>query len=248
MRTALLVAPDVDDAYVLLGPLAEQADSWNRATAAHAADAARQIARRLGPRAPVAADVDDDELEARQTRYLALAQRADRWPDVRVAALEVVAALATVRARGEDLVEPGYDLTALLADPEPELRRAAAELLPSPTTEAQRPALVRALLDDPVPAVSLAAAQALCGDLVGLGAGDPEAVLGAIGPLGLERLRGFVSAEDAGDDPDLPVAALLDAARCLAAAGGKDDRAAIRALGRHGPRAVRDILAGWELD
>jgi hypothetical protein len=60
-------------------------------------------------------------------------------------------------------------------------------------------------------------------------------VLEALGASGLQRIQELVSLANV----ELPAAGLLDAARCLAAAGDADSREALQALARRGPRAIR---------
>jgi hypothetical protein len=234
---AIAAAPAAQDAYELLPDLARIADGWDRARAAPAARAAARIAGALddaGER-----DLADDVLAAAQRDWAALATRADRWTDVRVHALEVAAHVARARHAG-----PGYDVTAALADPDPELRRAAAELVPAPVPEDLRAPLAHAIAIDADPIVALAAAQALCGDV----ASDPPAPIltalrgattapgGATPPsTGLARLRAIAAAPPDG----APAPALLDTARCLAADDDPASAAALRALAAKGPRSIR---------
>ena len=229
---AIAAAPSAPDAYELLPDLARVAAGWDRARAAPAARAAARIADALddaGER-----DLPDDALAAAQRDWAALAARADRWTDVRVHALEVAAHVGRARHAG-----PGYDVAAMLADPDPELRRAAAELVPAPVPDDLRAPLAAAVAGDADPVAALAAAQALCGDL----ASDPPApVLAALrsaaapgAPSGLVRLRVLASAP-----PDrAPAPALLDAARCLAADDDPASAQALRALAAKGPRQIR---------
>jgi len=236
---AIAAAPAAPDAWELLADLAVPAAGWDRALAAPAARAAAQIARHLDAGGVERAEIADDDLAASQATWLALARRADRWADVRVHALEVVARVAAARA-GDDpapggAAPPAYDLAGFLADGDPEVRRAALELLPQPLPAPLRPALATAVADDADPAVALAAAQALCADL---GFGAPAApVLTALGGPGLARLRTLVAAGAPASQP-----ALLDAARCLAADGSRESADAVRALAAKAPPALHAPL------
>jgi hypothetical protein len=233
----IVAAPAASDGWELLLELATGAGSWDRQRAAPAARAAVRIARDLD--ADRARELPDDALAARQAAWLALAERADRWADVRVHALEVVARLAAARrATSTTATEPGFDLATFLADEDPEVRRAACELVPAPTPADLMPALAAAVTGDAAPAVVLAAGQALCGDLAD-GAGARPA-LDALGNAGLARLRAVIGAPLPADAP--PPAA-LDAARCLVAAGGADDLAAVRGLAFRAPPPLRAPLA-----
>ena len=69
-----------------------------------------------------------------------------------------------------------------------------------------RPALAGALAKDTDNAVALAAANALCFDLV---ADAPGPILDAIGPAGMTRLKSLVEGA--------PAKAVRDAKRCLTA-------------------------------
>jgi hypothetical protein len=228
---ALAAATAVEDAWVLLLPLAETAAGPDRPLAAGASRAAVRIAVDLDRAAVLERDIPVDALQARLTAWRRLAGAPDRWPDVRVHALEIATALAA--ALGDDAgdADLAYDLEARLTDDEPEVRRAAAELAPQPLPWPMVTPLAEAAAGDAEPAVALAAAQALCS---GLPFGDDgEPILAALGDRGLERLRALVA------DGDLAPVARLDGARCLVAAGGDANLEVARALAAKGPRAIR---------
>jgi hypothetical protein len=235
-HAGLAAAPEAPDAWELLDVLAALAGSWERAVAAPAAHAAARIARRLDPELAILHDLADDALAGRQQAWLALAIRPDRWADVRVHALEVVARIAeTRRATADEEPGAGYDLEALLGDGDPEVRRAACELLPQPAPADALARLGHAVADDADPGVALVCAQALCAGLLW----DPATpVLTALGEPGAERLRAIAR----GRLPEVPAGALVDAARCLAVRGGADDLAALRALESKAPAAVRGMV------
>jgi hypothetical protein len=238
-RAATIAATAVDDGWSLLDELAAAAGGWHRAAAVDATRAAAAIARELDGNAAVVGDVPDDLLAEAGSRWLAIAASADRWPDVRVNALEIAARIARARrATADDDPGLGFDLDAMLADADPVIRRTAAELVPQPAPPQVHGALARTVAGDADPAVAVAAAQALCADLA---AGDPAApILAALGPAGLERLRTAFSAPTAGA---LPPGAAVDAARCLVADRTGPSRAAVSALAARAPRAVRAALA-----
>jgi len=95
----------------------------------------------------------------------------------------------------------------MLADPDPDLRAAAIALIPQPTAAALRAPLVETLLHDADDRVALAAAQALCADLV---ADPPAPILDALGEPGLAKIRTLVAMK-ASPGP------IRDATRCLSA-------------------------------
>jgi hypothetical protein len=238
-RAGIAAAPAAPDGWELLLDLATGAGSWDRHRAAPAARAAVAIARRLDADTAIAGELPDDALAARQAAWLAIAERPDRWADVRVHALEVVARLARARrATSTTATEPGFDLATVLADEDPEVRRAACELVPAPAPPALVPVLAAAVGSDTAPTVVLAAGQALCGELAD-GAGG-RVVLDALGESGLARLRAVIAAPL---PPDAPPPAALDAARCLVAAGGADNLAAVRGLAFRAPAPLRAPLA-----
>ena len=98
------------------------------------------------------------------------------------------------------------ELAAALADRDPAFRRAAIANVPAPVPSAMRPALATALATDTDNAVALAAANALCFDLV---ANAPGPILAAIGADGMTRIKSLAE----GAKP----LAVRDAKRCLTA-------------------------------
>ncbi len=206
---ALEAAPAAPDSWALLARLADLAEARDRMIAAPAARRAAIIAARLDRELLLLHDVPDDDTRYLLSRWRELGARPDRWADVRVHALEV--SLAIADALGGDALpeDVAFDVEARLADADPEVRRTAAELLPTPLTPAQREAVAALVRDDPQPEVALAAAQALCS---GLAAGDPaKPAIRALGAAGLARIRAVIAKPTAA-----PVAA-VDAARCLLA-------------------------------
>jgi hypothetical protein len=196
----IAAAITVEDRAELLPALATVAGTADRRVAIPAARAARTIARELG-RHELADDLANDDLATWQRGWQTLAREGDRFVEVRVLALDTAAALAHVR----DPNELGFELDVALADRDPAVRVAAIALVPVPTPIALRAALATAVASDAEPAVALAAAQALCADLV---TDDPAPVLAALGAKGVERVRALVAAGGAS-------AALRDAARCV---------------------------------
>ncbi len=119
---AIAAAPAVEDRAELLPGLAVVAAGTDRRTAIPAALAARAIARNLASRA-VPDDLADDDLATWRGTWLALAQRSDRWLELRLAALDTAATLG----RAIDPNAP-FDASALSGDPDPAIRDAAASL------------------------------------------------------------------------------------------------------------------------
>jgi hypothetical protein len=231
-------APAAPDAWELLADLAKLAGGWDRSLAEPAAITAQRIAQALDTDDAIAGDIPDDALEARQAAWSTLAGRVDRWGDVRVLALDVTAHLAaTRRATADSNPAPGYELATVLGDADPEVRRAACELIPQPTPPALLPTLAAAVANDEDPAVALGCAQAVCADL----AFDPPGpALAALGDAGVARVRTLLG--DRKGPPDVPAGALVDAARCLAAHGTPEDRAALAALAAHAPRQAKRMI------
>jgi hypothetical protein len=211
----IAAAPVVADAAELLPALAAVAARGDRRVAIPAARAARAIADALASRS-LPDDLSPADLDGWRAAWLALAGGGDRFVEVRVTALEV----ATALARGE----LGFDLAAMLADADPDVRLAAVELVPDPVPAAARTPLGKAISADRDDRVALAAGQALCAEL----APDvpPAPALAALGASGLARLRTLATA------PAAPLAAARDAARCLAADTAPESAAAVAAIAR----------------
>lgn len=232
---AVVAAEAAPDGWELLEPLATVAAGWDRSTAAPAARAAARIARTLDGDAAILLDIPDQRLEAIGHAWQALTDRGDRWSDVRVHALEVAAHVARARGATADLVaDETVVLMAAATATDPQLRRAALELLPVPAPDALRPLLAARVVADADPLVRLAAAQALCAAVPD----DDAAVLAALGTSGLAALRAMVAVPP----PDVG-GALLDAARCLAADPDPRSARALAGLRHAAPRPLRAALA-----
>jgi hypothetical protein len=210
-------APSAPDAIWLLVPLGELASSPDRPLAAAAARSAARIAGQLDADELLDRDVPPDWTRARLAEYRARAADAGRWTDVRVACLEVAAQLQ--RSLGERAAGAPYDMAALLADPEPEVRRAAVELALGPLGAREIELVAGRVSSDDDGGVRAAAAQALC---EGLAFGDaPQPVLAALGSRGLARLRALVA------DSGQPESARAAASLCLVADGSTASRAVL---------------------
>lgn len=235
---ATVAAEAAPDGWELLAPLAEVAGGWDRRLAAPAARAAARLSRRLDPDAAILLDVPDDRLEAIGQAWEGLARRADRWSDVRVHALEV--SIRVMRARAATAEGPVDDASGLLAaagDADPQVRRAALELMPVPVPAALHAPLAARVAADADPGVRLAAAQALCAALPA----DAPAVLAALGAPGLDALRATLLAPGVAARAD-NAAAVLDAARCLVADDDPRSRRELARLRHAAPRPVRAAL------
>jgi hypothetical protein len=219
---AASAAPWVADRIWLLVALGQAARSPDRPLAAAAARSAARIAGNLDGDQLLQRDVPPDWVRARMAEYRAQAADVGRWTDVRVASLEVAAHLHRALLERAAPSEPAYDLSAVLADPEPELRRAALELTIGPLDEQQRSLVAARVKSDEDPAVVAAAAQALC---EGLAFGEDAApVLETLGRRGLARMRALVA------DSDEPAPARAAVALCLHADGSASSRAALDRL------------------
>jgi hypothetical protein len=237
---ALAAAPFADDAHALLLPLAELARSPDRPVAVAAARAGLAISREIDRDRALSMDIPTDVLDAAVSSWLELAADSGRWPDLRVHALDTAQSLA--RAVGAPEADHAFDLAALIADDDAELRRAALHRLPLPLSPEHQALAAASARTDPDADVTAAALQVLCG---GLAAGDPAApILEALGDEGQSRLRALLL------EPPKHVAttALVDAALCAVAAGDLDSR---RALSRFRGRlddalgAVLDARLSW---
>jgi hypothetical protein len=208
------------DAWVLLAPLAERARERDRPVAAAAARAAVRIAERIDRRRALEWDIPVDDLLDRLVAWRELARDGGSWPDVRVHAMETAAHLYA--ALGDDASEAPFDLVSALADPEPEVRRAALELSPMPLPDELLATVVARVTADGDATVALVAAQTACTAI----ALDAEAapILAALGDAGLARLRELVV------EPAAPPAAVIDAARCLAADPNPLSKTVLRSL------------------
>lgn len=216
---AIAAVPSTAGRIDLLEPLARAAGGPDRRIAIPAAHAARTIARELatitydnGGELPD--ELAPDDLVAARASWAVLAARTDRWIQLRILALDTAAAL--------DPGGAGIDLAAALGDRDPDFRRAAIGVVPSPVPQTMRGVLANAVSTDTDGGAALLAAQALCADL----AGDPAApVLKVLGPAGLQRIRTLVGTSDPRE-----ASAVRDAARCLAADRSPASAAALRTI------------------
>jgi len=183
----IVAAPATEDRAELLPALARVAAGTDRRTAIPAARAATMIALQLAKH-DLADDLAPDDVQAWRLTFEQLALTPGRAIEVRVAALETAAALAHVL----DPRALGYDLALALADPDPELRIAAAELVPRPAPSGLF-ATIAPAIGDANDDVALAAAQTICADATD----DPPAAKAALGPTGATRVKALAKAHPA---------------------------------------------------
>jgi hypothetical protein len=193
---AIVAAPHVEGSAELLPHLASVASRGDRRTAIPAARAAREMARELA-RHELADDLAPDDLAGWRAQFEQLAANSHRFIEVRVLALDTVAALTQV-------IEPGaigFDLGVALADPDPAYRAIALADIPTPRPNNIIAALANTATNDVDDKVALLAAQVLCGD-------DPGAGRWLLAAQGGARLKKLVSGK--------PARLVRDARRCLA--------------------------------
>jgi len=244
---AIAAAPQCGDAWALLLPLGTAANGPDQPIASAAARSALEIAQSLDLATIAEQDIPDDLLAEALDAWRAIATASHRWADVRVHGLAVVVALSALHHPEPPDPPPSTVewLTQLAGDPDPEVRRAAFELMPvsMPMPDPALAVAARTVAEDSDPVVALAAAQAICSELVA----DDESeklssrVLAALGPEGLARLHQLTATTTETDDALSP-AALLDGARCLAAAGDPKSLQALRGLQSRGPRYLRQRI------
>lgn len=228
---AIAAAPAAEDAWALLRPLARRAGEPDRSIASRAAVAGARIAADLDRDLLLTQEAPSDAVRDALAAWLRVALDQGRWADVRVRALEVCAGIAG--ALGPHA--PALDWTGLAADADPEIRRAALELAPSPLPPELRTDAARRLADDPSDSVALAAGQVLCAELAG--GGDIAPLLAAVGDAGLGRMRALAG------DRQRSAAARFELVRCLVADDHQASRAAVAAFTRSAPRHLRRAAA-----
>ncbi len=177
-----------------LSALAETADSPDRKIAVAGTRAALTIVATLNPGVIENRELETAALADALGHWRRIVEDDGRWPDVRVDALELVTSLAKTLERSD---WRDY-LAARLESAEPELRRAAIELLPQPLTDASRTA-VRSAIDDKDEQVSATAAAILC---QGIASGDaPGETIEALGDQGKAKLTAIITASPAWLEP-----------------------------------------------
>jgi hypothetical protein len=226
-EAALATIPLARGGVLLAGTVAERLDA---ADATVAADAARALGVLLDADAPTELaewEVPPDVVARACAGLRALAARADAKLPARLAALDALAAAQVT-------CPATADLAALLRDPAPGVRRAAALLLPARDARAQ--AALRDGMADPDPAVSAACAASVCRRVEPPARGRPAAA----DPL-VDQATGAARALVAGaaTRPEDAVEMLA----CLAAAGTPADRALLERLRAGAASPVRDRAA-----
>lgn len=220
--------------------LAVLAGGFDRRRASAATWAALGIVSTLDADAAAGADLDGDTLRSWRSGWLALAQRADLWIDVRVDGLEIAAQLARVAEAMEPVPPPAHviaEMASLLSDPDPAMRRTAIELLEVPLPSWSRTELARHVSAETDPEVARSAAAALCSEVA---TGPAAPILQLLGADGLARIRALAQRSAPA------VAADVELARCLHADRHADSAIALRGLlgGARGPmrRALLSLL------
>jgi|GEM_PF-5089045 len=199
----------VDDPWPQLTGLAAAATDADRPVAVAASHAASTIARRLNPGVLEDRDVNRSAVAAALERFRKLVANQGRWADVRVLALETSTLLGM--SLGDDTT-PAFVTNQIKSD-EPEVRRAALELLPQPLSKASR-AAAAAAVSDKDDLVAATAAAVMC---QGISAGDPpKPVREALGDRGRARVNAFLNAPPPGLEP-----AMIRYLRSCAKAAGK---------------------------
>jgi hypothetical protein len=161
-------APFVEDRAELLSSLATVAANPDRRTAIPAATSARAIAREL-TKAELPDDIDDDDLATWRARYEAIAANRNHFIEVRVLALDTIAALGHV------------DIARALEDPDADFRTAAVAVVPVPTPDPLFAPLAKAIREDADVDVVRTAALALCE--------QKDKAVALLGAQGLDRLK-----------------------------------------------------------
>lgn len=219
---ATAAAPSAEDAALLLPVLADKARGADRPLAERAARAAARIAGTVTRDEVLLRDLPRDWLRARIAEFRAIGGDAARWADVRVAGFEVAARLHQALGPEAAPADAPFDPSVTLVDPDPEVRRAALELMESPLSPAALALVAGRVTAERVPLVALVAGQTACDGIAAGGATRP--VLAALGAGGLARLRALVATRG------LPLGARLGAAHCLAADPSPKSRAALATL------------------
>lgn len=142
-------APFVEARPELLPALATVAGGPDRRTAIPAALSARRIARELAMK-ELPDDIGDDDVAVWRARFDSIAFNRSHFIEVRVFALDTVAALG------------GVDVARALEDPDADFRTAAVALVPTPTPDAMLTLLAKAVREDADGDVVRNAALALC--------------------------------------------------------------------------------------
>jgi hypothetical protein len=190
----------VDDAWYMLPDLVRLLADGDADIAEAAALAVRRIAGGLSPAAMFAEEVPRDVPARAAAGLFDTAKRSELRPSVRVAAIGAIANLRTV-AKVDDSA-----MMRLLADPEPQVRRASADALGSVASAEN--ALVSLIADDPALDVAAAAAAALCRDVPPTGMKGTERAA-RLTPKARDRLRALAA------DEQLPLVDRLDLLGCV---------------------------------
>jgi len=217
--TAIAAASAADDGWALLAPLAARANEPDRSIASRAARAAADIAGSLDRELMITHEAPPGPMRDVMADWLRIAFDADRWPDVRVRALEVASSLS--QALGPDGIELNWIQS--ISDDDPEMRRAALELAPTPISDDIADAAGKVLESDPSDDVAGVAGQILCDSLRERAW---KQVQKRLGRGGMARIRKIAAATG---QPSVVRAALAD---CLRADGSKESKAVLSKLNK----------------
>ena len=226
---ALRALPLVEDAWAALPELAKLIGDGDDEVAARAAECARRIAEGLTPEQKEGDEMPGDVPARAARELLAAAQKATLKPALRVTAIEAAAAL-----RGVTRIDD-KGVTALLADGDATVRRAAAEALAA-VPAGDKP-LEEALAKDASADVAAAAGASLCRDVPLIArsgrAAGAEARAGKLGAPARERLRALAL------DEKVSLADRLDLVGCLRVAKKDADQKVLDELARRPPEPLQ---------
>jgi hypothetical protein len=226
---ALRALEVVEDGWAALVDLGRLLADRDGGVADAAARAARRIAEALGPDRAELDEVPRDLIERAAKELLARAADPGLSPAVRVSAISAATALRPL-AR---IDESGFG--RLLSDPEPQLRRAAAEALSGLGQSSTLTSLLEGMLEKDASAeVAAAAGGSLCRDVPATGDKGPAAGrVGRLTPAMRARLRALAN------DEQLALSDRLDLLPCLRVGATPEDRQLLDALSRRPPESLR---------
>jgi hypothetical protein len=228
VAAALVALPLARGAVLQIGAVADLLDSSNPSLAAAAARILGQLLDGAEPGALEDWEVPPDMIERACGGLRGLAGRVDAPSSSRVAALLALASAPTCSSGG--------DLSALLRDPTPAVRRATALVLRA--DERRSAGALREVIRDPERSVVSAAVATLCRDEPGdLAAGAAPPKTEPPAPVVMELARVMVAARGT------PIADAVEMLGCLARASTPADRQIMEQLRRGPASPLRDRAA-----
>jgi hypothetical protein len=228
VAAALIALPLARGAVLQVGAVADLLDSPNPSLASVAARILGQLLDGAEPGALDDWEVPPDMIERACGALRALALRGDAPSSSRVAALLAVASAAPT-------CSPGADLSTLLRDPAPAVRRATALVLRA--DERRAAGALREVIRDPERSVVSAAVATLCRDEPGDAAGGAPPRSEPPAPVVMELARVMVAARGT------PIADAVEMLGCLARASTPSDRQIMEQLRRGPASPLRDRAA-----